>query len=123
MKLRDTATQVNCPTSRFLTKEELKEGSNSTHPSRMNFIFRHGVPLSVRDDHAKVLMGKYPTVVPFAQSKVEKKVKEDPEEEKVLNGLGEKTYKELQNIGREKGFSMKEVMVKKDVLIKMLKGK
>lgn len=116
MKLKDTATQVNCPTSRFLTKEELMKGADSTHPTRMNFIFRHGIPLSVRDDHAKVLMKKYPTIQSFYDEKKPKKVKK-------VDGFEGKSYKELQKIAREKGYSFKETMVKKDVLLEMLKEK
>jgi len=114
MKLKDTGTQPNCPTSRFLTKEDLKKETDSTHPTRMNFIFRHGVPLSLRDDHAKVLMKKYPTVIPFDQG-VKQKKKEV--------SYGNISYKELQKLAREKGYTFKETMVKRDVLLELLKGK
>ena len=116
MKLRDTQSQPNCPTSRFLTKEELLKGTDSTHPSRLNFIFRHNIPLSVRDDQANVLIKKYPSIQPFY-------AKEEPKKVTKPNGISKKPYKELQKIAREKGYTFKETMVKKDILLKMLENK
>ena len=108
MQLVDKGTQRNCPTSRFLTREEVIKDGKQTHPSRLNFIFKHNVPLVVKDDHALILMKKYPTITPY---ELETDKKDD---------FIKLSYVELKKVARDKGYSTRETMVKRDVLIKMI---
>jgi hypothetical protein len=108
MQLVDKGTQRNCPTSRFLTREEVIKDGKQTHPSRLNFIFKHNVPLVVKDDHALILMKKYPTITPY---ELETEKKDD---------YIKLSYVELKKVARDKGYSTRETMVKRDVLIKMI---
>tara|TARA_R100000808_G_C2121905_1_gene133025 strand:- start:77 stop:430 length:354 start_codon:yes stop_codon:yes gene_type:complete len=110
VRLMDTQTRMNCPTSRFLKKEEIKDKTSETHPGRINFIFRFNMPLEVKSSYAKILMAKYPSVVKYG-------------EDKKVDKYGTMSYKELKEEAKKKGIPLKETMVKRDVLEKIVREK
>ena len=102
--LLDFDTVPNAPTSKFLTKEEMKLIDPNWIWNRKSFIFKHNVPLSVDRKIADFLVKKYESV------KYQNK-KED------LNNL---SYNNLKKMAKNKGVPHKDTFVTKEKLIKMI---
>ena len=55
----DNFAEQGCKTSRFLTREELISVKPNFPQSRMNFIFKHNIPLEVEVGIGKLLVDKF----------------------------------------------------------------
>lgn len=99
----DHFAEKGCKTSRFLTKDELRDVKPDFPQSRMNFIFKHNIPLSVETGIGKLLVEKFDEVNYHGES----------------NSYEDMDYKELKEIAIEKGIDAH--FVKRDVLIQKIK--
>ena len=59
MEIIDNFAEQGCRTSRFLTREELSSVKPNFPQSRMNFIFKHNIPLEVEVGIGKLLVDKF----------------------------------------------------------------
>ena len=99
----DHFAELGCKTSRFLTKEELSSVKPEFPQSRMNFIFKHNIPLEVEVGIGKLLVDKF-NELDYVQG------------EKSYDDMN---YTELKERAKIKGVNAH--FVKKDVLIDKLK--
>lgn len=110
-RIRDNACISDGKTSRFLTREEvMRIYPQEGHPRRLSYIFKVNKAENIPTQEAALLLKKYPTL-----SSADEVIKADP-----INKLG---YNELKARARELGYKNKDVMVKKDILIQMIKEK
>ena len=107
VQIIDSFAELGCKTSRFLTKEEILPVKPDYPQHRMNFIFKHEIPLEVEPGIGKLLVDKYDTL-DYA--------KEVETEENTLDEIG---YNELKSLAVKKGINPH--FVKKDDLIEKLK--
>ena len=64
MWVLDNDTVPHAPTSKFIDKKEFKEIYPETeHVKRINYIFKHRIPLQVSAKEGAVLVCKYPSIV------------------------------------------------------------
>ena len=99
--LIDRQTVQNAPTSRFLTKEEMKNIDSNWIWHRKSFIFKHEIPLNVDLKVANALVDKYDSVVFYDRKDNLRKMK----------------YNDLRKMGKTLGLTHKETMVKRELLI------
>ena len=98
----DHFAEEGCKTSRFLTKEELGSLKPDFPQSRMNFIFKHKIPLSVETGIGELLVDKFNEVDYFKKE----------------NSYENMDYTDLKKIAIEKGITAH--FVKKADLIEKL---
>ena len=103
IQIVDSFAEEGCKTSRFLTRDELKPIKPDYPQSRMNFIFKHEIPLEVESGIGKLLLDKFDEVDYVQKEK----------------SYEEMEYTKLKEIAIEKGVNAH--FVKKDVLIDNLK--
>ena len=64
MWIVDNDTVPHAPTSKFIDRKEFNEIYPDTeHVKRLNYIFKHRIPLQVSAKEGSVLVCKYPSVV------------------------------------------------------------
>ena len=64
MWIVDTDTVAHAPTSKFIDRKEFNDIYPDTeHVKRLNYIFKHRIPLQVSAKEGSVLVCKYPSVV------------------------------------------------------------
>ena len=64
MWILDNETVPHSPTSRFIDRKEFNDIYPETeHVKRLNYIFKHRIPLQVSSKEGAVLVCKYPSVV------------------------------------------------------------
>ena len=64
MWILDNETVPHAPTSRFIDRKEFNDIYPETeHVKRLNYIFKHRIPLQVSSKEGAVLVCKYPSVV------------------------------------------------------------
>ena len=64
MWIVDNETVAHAPTSKFIDRKEFNDIYPDTeHVKRLNYIFKHRIPLQVSSKEGAVLVCKYPTVV------------------------------------------------------------
>ena len=64
MWLIDNETVPHAPTSKFIGRKEFKDIYPETeHMKRLNYIFKHQIPLQVSSKEGAVLVCKYPSIV------------------------------------------------------------
>ena len=64
MWIVDNETVAHAPTSKFIDRKEFNEIYPDTeHVKRLNYIFKHRIPLQVSSKEGSVLVCKYPSVV------------------------------------------------------------
>ena len=104
MRIIDIEALKNCPTSRFLRKETVAKLFPDKLPKRMNFLFRHNVPLEVDDKIGKVLLDTFSDHLHLEGKAVKTKVKKDKVFEATdlndgeIDGLEALNYKELKEL-------------------------
>ena len=98
----DSFAELGCKTSRFLTKDELSSVKPDFPQSRMNFIFKHNIPLSVETGIGKLLVEKFDEVNYHGES----------------DSYEDMDYKQLKDIAAEKGINAH--FVKRDELVQKL---
>ena len=106
----------NCPTSKFLTKEEISKFKPDWNQHRMNFIFKHEIPVNVEDEIAMTLTKKYPSLELVGVSG-EKASNVDEHK------FDDHTYLELKKIAIKNGIPPNKTFVKREELIKKIKIK
>ncbi len=111
----DKEASHGCPTSKFLTRKEINTFDPAWNRWRMNFIFKHEVPLYVTDEVAKLLTDKYKSI--------EYKDGDEEMQVSVEEFYDDYTYPELKKLAVKNGIPYKETMVKREVLVEMLKEK
>ena len=111
----DKEASHGCPTSKFLTQKEIKTFDPGWNRWRMNFLFKHAIPLYVTDHVAKLLVDKYDSL----------QYKDGDEEMQVTveEFYDDYTYIELKKLAVKNGIPYKEKFVKRDILVKMIKEK
>jgi len=109
----DIEAMPNCPTSKFLTKEEVMEIDPNWNQNRINFIFKYNIPITVSIPMAKILVNKYSSL----QYKDGDEEVQTTEEEY----YEEYTYNELKKLAVKSGMPYKETFVKRDALIMKIK--
>ena len=107
VQIIDSFAELGCKTSRFLTKEEILPVKPDYHQHRMNFIFKHEIPLEIEPGIGRLLVDKYDTLDYVEEVKVEEIT------------LDEMNYSELKFLAAKKGINPH--FVKKDSLIEKLK--
>ena len=107
VQIIDSFAELGCKTSRFLTREEMFPVKPDYPQHRMNFIFKHEIPLEVEPGIGKLLVDKYDTLDYAEEVKTEE------------NTLDEIGYNELKSLAVKKGINPH--FVKKDDLIEKLK--
>ena len=64
MWIVDNETVAHAPTSKFIDRKEFNDIYPDTeHVKRLNYIFKHRIPLQVSSTEGAVLVCKYPSVV------------------------------------------------------------
>ena len=64
MWIVDNDTVAHAPTSKFIDRKEFNDIYPDTeHVKRLNYIFKHRIPLQVSAKEGSVLVCKYPSVV------------------------------------------------------------
>ena len=64
MWIVENETVAHAPTSKFIDRKEFNEIYPDTeHVKRLNYIFKHRIPLQVSAKEGSVLVCKYPSVV------------------------------------------------------------
>ena len=64
MWIVDNDTVAHAPTSKFIDRKEFNDIYPDTeHVKRLNYIFKHKIPLQVSAKEGSVLVCKYPSVV------------------------------------------------------------
>ena len=64
MWIVDNDTVAHAPTSKFIDRKEINDIYPDTeHVKRLNYIFKHRIPLQVSSKEGAVLVCKYPSVV------------------------------------------------------------
>ena len=127
----DKDTLPGCPTSRFLKKEEIVSHNpdSGLMQSRVNFLFKHKIPLAVDKGYATILIDKYPSIERWAEEIIPPDPKEiDPfpgEELKevpmTLQQLNEMPYTELKKLDVKKGMLFKDTCIKREELSRKVK--
>tara|TARA_Y100000310_G_C20625356_1_gene785553 strand:- start:1238 stop:1606 length:369 start_codon:yes stop_codon:yes gene_type:complete len=112
----DIEAMPHCPTSKFLTKEEIVKFDPGWNQNRMNFIFKHEVPVSVDDNIAMTLTSKYPSLELIGVDG--KKVLESDKYD-----FDDYTYLDLKKLAMENDIPSKETFVKREALIEKIKFK
>ena len=103
VQIIDSFAELGCKTSRFLTKEEILPVKPDYPQHRMNFIFKHKIPLEVESGIGKLLVDKYDTIT----------------YEKTEESLDDISYTDLKEIAVKKGINPH--FVKKDDLTEKLR--
>ena len=102
--LLDLETVPHAPTSKFLTKEEMRKIDSEWLWNRQSFIFKHKIPLMVERKQADMLVDKYNSVQYHDKKEDLRKMK----------------YNDLKRMGRTKGMSNQDTFVKKELLIQAI---
>ena len=109
VQIIDSQTEPGCPTSYFLTRKEIADISPNFLGHRVNFLFKHKIPLSVESGYGKLLVGKYECL------------KYDGVVEKLEVQLDSLDYQALKKLAFEKGVAWKDTYVSKPDLIEKIK--
>ena len=103
----DRGTEINSPTSLFLTNKEIQESYPESTQNRLSFIFKHNIPKKIDITLGKLLMNKYPTVTFYKES----------------DNLERMQYQHLKKLAvKECGVGFKETFIRKSELIDMIRG-
>ena len=111
MRIIDNDCLPNCPTSKFLNREEFKKLFPDEMPKRMNFIFKHKVPHEVAVSVGEVLLGKYPALTDLDRK----------EPEPVDDGMDKMGYHDLRAFARECGVPHKKTFIKRTDLVDLVR--
>ena len=104
VEIIDEEAQINAPSSKFLTKEEMISVDPNWIWHRKSFIFKYKIPHIVDNNIAKLMVNRYPSV-----KYVDKK-----------QDLSNVKYQKLKKIASDKGIPWSDTFVKKEELIKMI---
>ena len=104
VEIIDEDAQINAPSSKFLTKEEMISADPNWIWQRNSFIFKYKIPHIVDSNIAKLMVDKYESV-----KYVNKK-----------QDLSNVKYQKLKKIAADKGIPWSDTFVKKDELIRMI---
>jgi|TARA_Y100000310_G_C20436793_1_gene694109 hypothetical protein len=99
----DKHAEPNSPTSRFLLNKEFS-GVVDNRQNRLNFIFRHEIPLTIDRKVGELLTQKYPSI------------------EAMGDGLDEMLYLDLKRLAIKRGINVNDTFVKKVILIDMIRN-
>ena len=113
MWIVDNDTVAHAPTSKFIDRKEFNEVyPDSEHVKRLNYIFKHKIPLQVSAKEGSVLVCKYPSVVECSEWGEEiNEMMNETLKIKEMAWLDLKSY-----AVRECGIPFKETTVKRDAL-------
>ena len=117
MWLIDNETVAHAPTSKFIGRKEFKEIYPETeHVKRLNYIFKHRIPLQVSAKEGAVLVCKYPSVVEC--SEMGEEINEMMNETIKIKDMD---WNELKSYAvKDCGIPLKEAMVKRKELEKII---
>tara|TARA_R100000808_G_C2151207_1_gene160161 strand:- start:3672 stop:4019 length:348 start_codon:yes stop_codon:yes gene_type:complete len=108
VQIIDSSAEQGCPTSYFLTQSEIADIKPNYPQHRVNFIFKHKIPLSVESGYGKLLVDKYESL------------EYDGLAEKVELQLDSLDYHTLKKLAFEKGVAWKDTYVSKTDLIQKI---
>ena len=117
MKLIDLRTLENAPMAYFLSRMEFKEIYPHRLNSKIDYIFKHKVPLDVPNVEGELLLKKYHHIIRFGD---EGKKKTEPPKSNRHQELSRKKYKTLRRLARELGIPGKEAVIKREILTEMI---
>ena len=109
VQIIDSMTEPGCPTSYFLTRKEIADISPNFLGHRVNFLFKHKIPLSVHSGYGKLLVDKYDSI------------EYDGVVEKEEIQLDDMDYNDLKKVAVEKGMAWKDTFIARDELIDKIK--
>ena len=138
MKIIDREASRNCPTSKFLSRDEFISLFPGQMPRKVDFIFKHNVPVDVEDKVGEMLIDKYPNAIDLLKveeiEEVESEVVEDKEVDPPLkvenvnpnvkkdDKLDGMAYNDLKKLSvQQYNIPQKETWVKKPKLIAMIR--
>ncbi len=138
MKIIDREASRNCPTSKFLSRDEFISLFPGQMPRKVDFIFKHNVPVDVEDKVGEMLIDKYPNAIDLLKveeiEEVESEVVEDKEVDPPLkvenvnpnvkkdDKLDGMAYNDLKKLAvQQYNIPQKETWVKKPKLIAMIR--
>ena len=113
MWIIDNETVPHAPTSKFIDKKEFKEiYSDMENVKRLNYIFKHKIPLQVSAKEGAVLVCKYPSVVECTEWG-----EEINEMMETTNKIKAMAWGDLKSFAvRDCGIPFKETTIKRDAL-------
>ena len=113
MWIVDNETVAHAPTSKFIDRKEFSDIYPETeHVKRLNYIFKHRIPLQVSSKEGAVLVCKYPSVVECNEwgEEINEMMNETLK-------IKEMNWNELKSYAvKECGIPFKETTVKRDEL-------
>ena len=117
MWIIDNETVPHAPTSKFIDKKEFKEiYSDMENVKRLNYIFKHKIPLQVSAKECAVLVCKYPSVVECTEW-----CEEINEMMETTNKIKAMAWGDLKSFAvKDCGIPFKETTVKRDELEKLI---
>ena len=117
MWIIDNETVPPAPTSKFIDKKEFKEiYSDMENVKRLNYIFKHKIPLQVSAKEGAVLVCKYPSVVECTEWG-----EEINEMMETTNKIKAMAWGDLKSFAvKDCGIPFKETTVKRDELEKLI---
>ena len=117
MWIIDNETVPHAPTSKFIDKKEFKEiYSDMENVKRLNYIFKHKIPLQVSAKEGAVLVCKYPSVVECTEWG-----EEINEMMETTNKIKAMAWGDLKSFAvKDCGIPFKETTVKRDELEKLI---
>ncbi len=139
MKIIDREASRNCPTSKFLSRDEFISLFPGQMPRKMDFIFKHNIPVEVENKVGEMLIDKYPNAIDLLkveeeQEAVELDIEDEPDVEPPLkvenvnpnvrkdDRLEEMGYNDLKKLAvQQYNIPYKETWVKKPLLIAMIR--
>ena len=113
MWIVDNDTVAHAPTSKFIDRKEFNEIYPETeHVKRLNYIFKHRIPLQVSAKEGTVLVCKYPSVVECTEWG-----EEINEMMNTTNKIKAMTWSDLKSFAvKDCGIPFKETTIKRDAL-------
>ena len=139
MKIIDREASINCPTAKFLNRDEFISLFPDQMPKKLDFIFKHNIPVEVENKVGEMLIDKYPNAVDVLkveekEEEVELDTEDVPEVEPPLkvervnpsmmkdDRLEEMGYNDLKKLAvQQYNIPYKETFVKKPLLIAMIR--
>ena len=113
MWLIDNETVPHAPTSKFVSKDEYVEiYPDEDHQKRLNYIFKHKIPLQISAKEGAVLVCKYPSVVECTEWGEEINELMD-----TTNKIKAMTWNDLKSFAvKDCGIPFKETTINRDAL-------
>ena len=113
MWIVDNETIPHAPTSKFIDHKEFKEVyPESEHVKRLNYIFKHKIPLQVSAKEGAVLVCKYPSIVECTEWGEEINEMMD-----TTNKIKAMAWHDLKSFAvKDCGIPFKETTIKRDAL-------